>query len=90
MVLNSRVLNPIKPIIAFSLTTEGDVKISSRGTKELIDMGLNLGKAMQFASEKVGGEGGGHNIAAGAKIGEGNEEGFLKYAKIEIRRQLSV
>jgi RecJ-like exonuclease len=88
MVLNSRSLDPIKPIIAFSYTKEGDVKVSSRGTKELIKKGLNLGKAMQIASEKIGGEGGGHDIAAGAKIDKGKEDEFLECVKEEIRRQL--
>lgn len=88
MVLNSRSLNPIKPIIAFAFTKDGEVKVSSRGTRELIEKGLNLGKAMLYASEKVGGEGGGHDIAAGAKIGKGKEEEFLESAKEEIRRQL--
>jgi len=88
MVLNSRSLNPIKPIIAFSYTREGDVKVSSRGTKELIEKGLNLGKAMHIASKKIGGEGGGHDIAAGAKIGKGLEEEFIECVKEEIRGQI--
>ena len=32
---------------------------------------------MRLASEKVGGSGGGHNIAAGATVPEGREEEFL-------------
>lgn len=88
MVLNSRILTPIKPIIAFSETEDGAIKVSARGTRELIERGLNLGKVMLYASEKTGGEGGGHDIAAGAKIEKGKEEEFLKHAKEEIKRQL--
>jgi RecJ-like exonuclease len=88
MVLNSRTLSPIKPIIAFSEAEDGGVKVSARGTRELIEAGLNLGKAMLYASEKTRGEGGGHDIAAGAKIEKGREAEFLKYVKEEIRRQL--
>jgi RecJ-like exonuclease len=88
MVLNSRVLNPVKPIIAFSETEDGGIKVSARATRELVEVGLNLGKAMLYASEKTRGEGGGHDIAAGAKIEKGMEDEFLKYAKEEIRRQL--
>jgi RecJ-like exonuclease len=89
MVINSRVLSPIKPIIAFSLSEDGAVKVSARGTRELIEAGLNLGKAMQYAAKKTGGEGGGHDIAAGAKIEKGREEAFLKHAQEEIGRQLN-
>ncbi len=89
MVLNSRTLEEIKPIIAFAYDKNGKVKVSARATRELVERGVNLGKAMHFASEKVGGEGGGHNIAAGASIAIGDEEKFLRYAKEEIRRQLN-
>lgn len=88
MVINSRILNPIKPIIAFSESEDGAIKVSARGTRELIEAGLNLGKAMHYASEKVAGEGGGHDIAAGAKVKKGLEMEFLKYAQEEISRQL--
>ena len=88
MVLNSRILSPIKPIVAFSEREDGAIKVSARGTRELIELGLNLGKAMHYASEKVGGEGGGHDIAAGAKIEKGLEMEFLKYVQEEIGRQL--
>jgi len=89
MVLNSRTLESIKPIIAFAYDKNGKVKVSARATRELVEQGINLGKAMHYASEKVGGEGGGHTIAAGASIAIGEEEKFLKYAKEEIGRQLN-
>ncbi|MEE8167977.1 MAG: DHH family phosphoesterase [Candidatus Hydrothermarchaeales archaeon] len=90
MVLGSRLLGSIKPVIAFSETEEGDIKVSSRGTKELVKDGLNLGKTMGYASEKLGkADGGGHDIAAGATIEKGQEEEFLRYAREEIERQLN-
>jgi RecJ-like exonuclease len=88
MVLNSRILDSVKPVIAFARTEDDDLKISSRGTKELIERGLNLGIAMNYAAEKTGGKGGGHDIASGAKIEIGQEEEFLKYANEIIREQL--
>ncbi|MEE8402233.1 MAG: DHH family phosphoesterase [Candidatus Hydrothermarchaeaceae archaeon] len=88
MVLNSKVLKSVKPVIAFVNSEDGDVKVSSRGNKELIGRGLNLGKAMGYASEKLGGKGGGHNIAAGAKIKIGEEEEFLKYVDEKIKEQM--
>ncbi|MFQ5814887.1 MAG: DHHA1 domain-containing protein [Candidatus Hydrothermarchaeaceae archaeon] len=88
MVLASGLLEPVKPIVAFSYTDEGDVKVSSRGKKDLVGQGLNLGRAMQYASEKMGrGDGGGHDIAAGATIEKGKEEEFLGYVMEEVGRQ---
>ncbi len=87
MVLNARVLNPAKPIVAFSETQDGAIKVSARATRELVERGFNLGRAMLYASEKIGAEGGGHDIAAGAKIKKGGEDEFLKYVKEELARQ---
>ncbi|MCL7410744.1 MAG: DHH family phosphoesterase [Methanosarcinaceae archaeon] len=55
------------PIIAFANTDDG-IKVSARGTQDLIRKGLNLSEAMSKISAEVGGAGGGHDIAAGATI----------------------
>ncbi|MEE9594032.1 MAG: DHH family phosphoesterase, partial [Candidatus Hydrothermarchaeales archaeon] len=90
MVLSSGLLESNKPIVAFSDTEDGDVKVSSRGTRDLVERGLNLGRAMRYASEKMGrGDGGGHDIAAGATIDKGKEEDFLTYVREEVGRQLN-
>ncbi|NOZ59766.1 MAG: DHH family phosphoesterase [Euryarchaeota archaeon] len=89
MVLNSRILEELKPIIAFAQAEDGEVKVSARGNRELVERGINLGKAMLYASELVAGEGGGHDVAAGAKIPRGKEEEFLRYVEEKIREQLS-
>jgi single-stranded-DNA-specific exonuclease len=65
------------------------VKVSARGTKELVRMGLDLAKAMRLASERVGGIGGGHAIAAGATIERGREEEFLEEIESIVADQLS-
>ncbi len=89
MILSSKLIEPVKPIVAFADTEDGDVKVSSRGTKALVKNGLNLGRAMQYASERIGREdGGGHDIAAGATIGKGEEEKFLGGVIEVIRRQI--
>ncbi|MBD3398684.1 hypothetical protein GF412_05575, partial [Candidatus Micrarchaeota archaeon] len=41
-----------KPILGAALSESG-IKVSSRGTKKLVDEGLNLGKVMSSASEEV-------------------------------------
>ncbi|MDV0445108.1 hypothetical protein MmiAt1_06650 [Methanimicrococcus sp. At1] len=56
-----------KPIIGMADSEDG-IKISSRGTQDLIRRGLNLSKAMSEVTEMVGGAGGGHDIAAGGTV----------------------
>jgi len=79
-----------KPLIAFAGTNE--VKVSARGTLELVENGLNLGEVMRKAGKAAGGSGGGHNIAAGASFPRGGAQSFLKKTRevIEIQLQLRV
>ena len=66
-----------KPILAFARSDEGKLKVSARGTQDLVRSGLNLAEAISQAAEKVGGVGGGHNVAAGATIPPEAREEFL-------------
>jgi single-stranded-DNA-specific exonuclease len=77
-----------KPIIAFGLTDEGELKISGRGNYDLVRKGLKLGEALNEAAKPLGGEGGGHDVAAGAKIPNGKQEEFLKRMDEAVARQL--
>ena len=74
------------PIVALS-KKDGKVHISSRGTRELVDLGLNLSVAMRDAGSRVGGHGGGHAIASGATIPEGKEMEFLKIVDEVVAEQ---
>jgi RecJ-like exonuclease len=67
-----------KPILALSLEAPGKIKLSTRGTRALVEAGLNLGKTLSECCAQVGGVGGGHNIAAGASIPEEKLDEFLK------------
>jgi len=87
MVLNSRMLNPLKPVVAMGDSKERGIKVSSRGTREMVESGLNLGDAMRLAAEGIGGEGGGHDIAAGAQIEPGKEDEFLKLVAKKVKEQ---
>lgn len=64
------------PIIAFA-DAEGGVKVSARGTQDLVRKGLNLSEALAVVSAEVGGAGGGHDIAAGATIPEKSKDEFI-------------
>jgi single-stranded-DNA-specific exonuclease len=76
------------PILAFANDDEG-VKVSARGTPGLVRQGLDLSAVMGEAAPAVGGEGGGHDVAAGATIPVGSEEAFVEHADGVIGEQLS-
>jgi RecJ-like exonuclease len=78
------------PVIALAnkIDEKGVVKASGRGTKDLVEEGLDLARAMSEAASKVGGIGGGHNVAAGASIPEGREEEFLELLDAIIASQV--
>lgn len=88
MVLSSGNVPSDRPLLAFANTDDGKLKVSARGTKEMVARGLDLSEAMKKAAEEVGGVGGGHNIAAGATIPIGKEEDFLSEVDRIVRRQL--
>lgn len=81
------ILDQSKPTLALS-SVKGKVKVSSRGTKYLVSRGLDLSAALKKASEKMGGIGGGHSVAAGATVPEGRQEEFLKSVDEIVALQL--
>jgi len=88
MVLASGDIPSDLPVIAFALSEGDKVKVSARGTRDMVRKGLDLASAIRLAAESVGGTGGGHNIAAGATIGTGMEEDFLDEIERIIARQM--
>ncbi len=83
-----RYVMPDKPIIVLN-TEDGNVKISARGTAELIARGLDLSVAIRESAKQAGGNGGGHKIASGGMIPKGKEKEFLTMADAIIGRQLN-
>jgi len=77
-----------KPIIAFGMTDEGELKISGRGNYDLVRSGLKLGEGLREATKPLGGDGGGHDVAAGAKIPPEKKDEFLKAMDEIVGRQL--
>jgi|GEM_PF-77790 len=89
MLLGSGEIDRSVPIFGFAYSSDGlGVKVSARGDHAMVEAGLNLSLVMQKSSEKVGGVGGGHNVAAGALIPMGKEEEFLQSAEIIIKEQM--
>jgi len=87
MALNGPGANLGLPILAFANADDG-IKVSARGTRELVTKGLDLAAVMREAARAVGGEGGGHHVAAGATIPPGKEQEFLAIADRMVAEQL--
>ncbi|MEM0154998.1 MAG: DHH family phosphoesterase [Thermoplasmataceae archaeon] len=87
-ILSLYLLKQDKPLIGFNAGSE-NTKVSSRGTRKLVQMGLNLSVVMREAATQVGGSGGGHDIAAGAVIPRGKEKQFVEIANDLVKGQLS-
>jgi single-stranded-DNA-specific exonuclease len=87
MALNSDGARRDVPIFGLAHADDG-IKVSARGTRDMVARGLDLSAIMRAASERVGGFGGGHNIAAGATIPVGKETEFLGIASEMVRKQM--
>jgi RecJ-like exonuclease len=76
------------PIVAFARKSPEEVKVSARGSHVLVRQGLDLSVVMRDASRAVGGDGGGHDVAAGATIPAGTRGEFLAAADRIVDEQL--
>jgi len=89
MALGTDGVDSDKPILAFARKSDEETKVSSRGTGPLVGRGLDLSAVMGEASRSVGGDGGGHDIAAGATVPAGKEQDFVDAADAIVAEQLS-
>lgn len=71
-----------KPVIAIAYNDFLD--ISGRADEKMVENGINLGEAIKKAAEAAGGIGGGHPVAAGAKIKKEMEKVFLEELDKEL------
>lgn len=72
------------------LTTEGPhTKVSARANPQLVRRGLDLGKALSVVAERLGGQGGGHDVAAGARFPKQLQGEFVSGVDEEIERQMA-
>ena len=76
------------PIIAFAEKSETEIKVSSRANHALTRNGLDLSVVMREASRAVDGDGGGHDVAAGATIPAGSQQPFIQHADEIVGNQL--
>lgn len=94
MLLGSAEADRTAPMVAFAESLEYSeiprVKASSRTTQDLVSKGVDLAVAIREAAERVGGVGGGHNIAAGATIPAESKEEFLRILDDIVGSQLQL
>ena len=90
ILVSSGMFNPMKVVLVLARTQEGELKISARGTEQLISSGLNLGKILQELTAKYKGSGGGHDIAAGANIPADSGNQFFKELDTTVAQSLKV
>ncbi|WP_226011172.1 single-stranded-DNA-specific exonuclease RecJ [Halomicrobium salinisoli] len=88
MALGTDGVDSDRPIIAFASKDDEETKVSARGTGPLVGRGLDLSVVMSEAARAVGGDGGGHDIAAGATVPAGEEATFVEAADDVVARQL--
>ena len=77
-------LPPEVPVFVFSDMGAQPTKVSSRGLVRQVERGLDLAAVCRAAASAVGGEGGGHRVAAGATIPPGSRDKFLEVADREL------
>ncbi len=85
-IVMSYVGNPDKPCIGINCS-EPSAKVSSRATFPLLDRGVDLADAMKRGCAAVGGEGGGHKIAAGGSFDSSRREDFLRTVDLIVGEQ---
>jgi len=90
-ILSTSLPSPEKPLIAYAnVSEEGIAKFSARTIDIVTNKGLNLGNNMQVAAEKCQGNGGGHNIAAGAQVPLEKVNTFIEVVNELVGKQLKV
>lgn len=88
MALGTDALRGDRPVIAFAAKSDTESKVSARGTHRLVRSGLDLSAVMGEVARALGGDGGGHDVAAGATIPKGDEEKFVERADAVVADQL--
>ncbi|KXB04345.1 hypothetical protein AKJ50_02495, partial [candidate division MSBL1 archaeon SCGC-AAA382A13] len=85
--IESGLIKTDKPIFGLSKAGEDRLKISARATPEYVESGPALGKVLKKVSEELGGSGGGHNVAAAARIPLERKSEFIKKTNKLIQKK---
>ena len=88
IVTSSGLISEPKPIVALTNAAGGRIKVSGRLPDELKGR-VNLGQIFHEATEKTGGVGGGHDVAAGAEFSVEDMAEFIRIVDESVGRVLS-
>jgi len=88
MLYGTNVIKNDKPVIAVTIDEDGELKASGRATMGLVRKGLDLSEAMKIVAERLDGEGGGHTVAAGARMAPKHKKEFLTELDKIIGKQM--
>lgn len=78
--LEAGIVKKDKPFLGLTKTKEDKLKISARASSEYAKKGIDLGEVMKKVSTELEGSGGGHNVAAAARLPLERKDEFLKKA----------
>lgn len=77
LAMESGIIATDRPVVGLVDAGAEELKVSARATPGLAMGGVNVGLALARAAEAVGGEGGGHDVSAAARIPRGRTDEFL-------------
>ncbi len=76
--IESYLIETDKPIFGLAKANENKLKVSARATPEYVKTGVSLGELLHKVSEELGGSGGGHDVAAAARLPLERKDEFIK------------
>jgi RecJ-like exonuclease len=77
LAMESGLIATDRPIVGIADVGADELKVSVRSTPGLAMQGIDVGRALARAAEAVGGDGGGHDVAAAARIPRERMDEFI-------------
>lgn len=75
--IESGIIEAKKPVLGLSDLGEEEIKVSARVNTEYTKNGKHLGDVLKEVSEELGGSGGGHDVAAAARLPKESKDVFI-------------
>lgn len=76
--IESGVIDVDKPVLGLADRGEDRIKVSARASSECVEAGIHIGEILKEVSGELGGSGGGHDVAAAARLPRERKEEFLR------------
>ena len=89
MLSNSLMMTEDSLLLAFADQTEDTLKVSARAPETLVRRGISAGNIMAASASRLGGQGGGHPVAAGASIPKKQLQKFIELVMEQYERAAS-